>query len=96
MDIHPLLQQIRALGRSANTTEERVIYRERITAAELPLLRRTQTSPERVDLSRSATERGEEDLQGEWLGTTPQSQVQASCGGCDRRMEDNPRFAFPG
>ena len=76
VDIHPLLQQIRALGRSADRTEERVI-RERATAAELRLLRRTHTSPKRVDSSRTATERGEEDLQGEWRGTNPQSQVQA-------------------
>ena len=78
-DIHPLLQQIRAFGRSADTTEKRVI-RERVTAAELRLLRRAHTSPERVDLSRTATERGEKDLQGEWRGTTPQPQVQAPCG----------------
>ena len=63
VDIYPLLHQIRALGRSVDTTEERII-RERVTAAELWFLRRTHTSPERVDLSRTATERGEEHLQG--------------------------------
>ena len=33
VDLHPRLQQIRALGRSVNTTEEREI-RDRVTAAE--------------------------------------------------------------
>ena len=42
VDIHPLLEQIHALGRSADTTEERAI-RERETAPELRLLRKTHT-----------------------------------------------------
>ena len=33
VDLHPLLQQIRTLGWSVNTTEEREI-RDRVTAAE--------------------------------------------------------------
>ena len=60
VDLHPLLQQIRALGRSVNTTEEHKI-RARVTAAEQRLLRRAHITPEVVDLSRNLTERGEED-----------------------------------
>ena len=71
--IIPPFQQIRVLGRSADTTEERVI-RERVAAAELRLLRRIRISPEKADYSRTATERGEEDLQGR-RGTIPQPQV---------------------
>ena len=64
MDFHPLLQQVLTLGRSADTPDERAII-SRVAAAELRLRRRTHLEPEWVDLSRSATERGEEDLQGE-------------------------------
>ena len=64
MDLHPLLQQVLTLGRSADTPDERAI-RSRVAAAELRLRSRTDLEPEGVCLSRSATERGEEDLQGE-------------------------------
>ena len=53
--LHPLLQQIRALDRSADTTEERAI-RDRVTGVELLRLRRVHTTPEMVDLPWSATE----------------------------------------
>ena len=62
VDLHPHLQQISTLGRSADTPDERVIT-SRVAAAELRLRSRTHLEPEGVDLSRSATERGEEDLQ---------------------------------
>ena len=62
VDLHPL-QQIRAIGRTPDTPDERAI-RNRVTAAELRLRSRTHISPERVDLTRSATERNEEDLFG--------------------------------
>ena len=52
----PLLQQARTIGRSVDTPDERVI-RNRVTAAELRLRSRTHIAPERVGLSRSATER---------------------------------------
>lgn len=87
VNMYPLLQQLRALGRSADTTEERVI-RERVSAGELRPRRRTHTCPERVGLSRGATERGEEDLRGE-RGTTTHPRVQSPCGVCDRHTEDN-------
>ena len=61
MDLHLLLQQVRALGRSMDTAEERAT-RDRVAAAELRLKGRVQITPETVDLSRSATERGEEDM----------------------------------
>lgn len=70
------------------------MIRERVTAAELLLLRRSHTSPERVDLSRITIERGEENLQGKWRGRTLQSQMKAPCGVCGRHMEDNQRFVL--
>ena len=94
MDLHPLLQQVLTLGRSADTPEERAI-RSRVAAAELRLRSRTHLEPEWVDLSRSATERGE-DIQGEWHGTTPQPQEDTPCASCDRHMGDDERFAFSG
>ena len=57
------LVQVRAVGRTADAPDERAI-RNRVTAAELRLRSRTHISPERVDLTRSATERNEEDLFG--------------------------------
>ena len=95
VDLHPLFQQIRALGRSVDTAEDRAT-RDRVTAAELRLMGRVYMTPETVDSSRSATERGEEDIQGEWRGTTPQPQAQTPCGVCNRHMEDDQRFAFGG
>ena len=95
VDLHPLLQQIRALCRSVNTTEEHEI-RARVTAAEQRLRRRAYITPEVVDLSRNLTERDEEDHHGEWRGTIPQQQVRAPCGVCGRHLEDNQRFTFGG
>lgn len=71
------------------------VIRRRVTATELRFLRRTHPDPERVDLSRGVTERGEEDPQGERRGTARQPQVQAPCGICDRHMEDNQRLLSP-
>ena len=95
VDLHPLLQQIRALGRSVDTTEEHEI-RARVTAAEQRLRRRAHITPEVVDLSRNLAERDEEDHHGEWRGTIPQQHVQAPCGVCGRHLEDDQRFAFGG
>ena len=78
-DLHPLRQQIRALGRSVDTTEKHEIRRW-VTAAQQRLLIRAHITPEMVDLSRRGTERDEEDHHGEWRGTIPQQQVRASCG----------------
>ena len=80
MDLQSLLQQIRGVGRSADTAEERAI-RTRVTAAELFLSRGSTTPIGAVDLSRSAAERREEDIWGDWRGTIPQlPQMEASCG----------------
>ena len=54
VDLHPLLQQVLTLGRSADTPNERAI-RSRVAAAELRLRGRTHLEPEWVDLSRSGT-----------------------------------------
>ena len=89
--LHALLQQLRAPGRSADTTED---IEKRMSAAELRLLRRAQPGPERVDLSRNATKRGEEDLQGEWRGTAPQPQVQAPCAGSATGTRKTTRGLF--
>ena len=95
VDLHPLLQQSRALGRSVNTTEEREI-RDRATAAEHRLLRRAHITPKMVDLSRSVTERDEEDHYRDWRGTIPQQHVRVPCGVCGRHLEDDQKFAFGG
>ena len=65
-----LLQQIRGVGRSADTAERAI--RARITAAELLLSRRSTTLTGAIDLSRCAAERGEEDIREDWRGTIPQ------------------------
>ena len=95
MDLHPLLQQVLTLGRSADTPDERTI-RSRVAAAELRLRSRTHLEPEWVDLSMGATERGEEDLQREWRGTTLQPQESTPCASCDRHMGDDEGLAFSG
>ena len=95
VDLHPLLQQILTLGRSANTPDERAI-RSGAASAELRLRSRTHLESEGVDLSRSATERGDEDLQEEWRGTVPQPQSDTPCAPCDRYMGNNERFASSG
>ena len=61
MDLHALLQQIRGLGRSADTAKERAIW-TRVTAVELRFNRRPIALTGKIDLSRNATERGEEDI----------------------------------
>ena len=43
-----------------------------------------------------ATERGEEDLQREWRGTTLQPQESTPCASCDRHMGDDEGLAFSG
>ena len=89
------LVQVRAVGRTADAPDERAI-RNRVTVAELRLQSIAHIAPERVDLSRSATERNEEDLFGEWRGTTPQPQAEAPCGVCDRHVEDDERLVLSG
>ena len=95
VDLHPILQQIRAIGRTADTPDDRAI-RNRVTAAELRLRSRTHIALKRADLSRSTTERNEYDLFVEWRGTAPQPQANAPCGVCLRHMEDDERFVFSG
>lgn len=94
VDLHPLLQQNRTLGRSTNMPDEHAIG-NRVTAAELRLRSRTHIAPERVYLPRSTTERGEADLQGEWRGTMPQPQADAPCGVCLKHMGGRPEVRFP-
>ena len=48
VDLHPLLQQVRTIGRSVATSDERAI-RNRVTAAELHLRSRTHIVRARVD-----------------------------------------------
>ena len=71
VDLHGLLQQIRGIGRSAETAEERAIG-ARVTALDLRLNRRPTTPTGTIDLSRNATERGEEDIWGD-CGARPLS-----------------------
>ena len=79
VDLQSLLQQIRGVSRSADTAEERAI-RARVTAAELHLSRRFTTPAGAVGLSRSAAERGEEDIRGDGRGTIPQlPEMKAPC-----------------
>ena len=61
VDLRPLLSQIRGLGRSADTPEERAIGAT-VTAAELRLNMRSTTPTGMIALSTSAAERGEEDM----------------------------------
>ena len=77
LDLHPLLQQIRGLGGSADMVRERAID-DRVTAAELRLSRRSTTPTGTADSSRSATERGEEDIDGEWRWHDPSATTSAS------------------
>ena len=95
VDLHTLLQQVLTLGTSADTPDERAI-RSRVAVAELRLWNRTHLELEWVDLSRRATERVEEDFQGEWRGTTPQPHENTPCASCDRHIGDYERFAFSG
>ena len=78
VDLHPLLQQVRALGRSVNTTEEHEL-RARVIAAEQRLRRRAHITPEMVDLSRNLTERDEEDHHGDGGARSPSNK-------CERRV----------
>lgn len=93
MHLHPLLKQIRALGRSAETTEERVIT-ERVSAAKLRVLRRTPTSPERVGLSWEATERGEAGLPRRKARHDPPATNASAAGGPRRAHEGHPEAFF--
>ena len=54
--------------------------------------------PERtVDLSRSASKRGREDIAGDWRGTTPQQpQVEGPCGACGEHIIARQTFTFAG
>ena len=95
VDLYPLLQQTRALGRSVDTTEEHEI-KARVTAAEQRLRRSAHIIPKMVDFSRNLTKRDKEDHHRECRGTIPQQQVRAPCGVCGRHLEDDQRFAFGG
>ena len=96
MNLHPLLQQVHTIGRSANTPDERAI-RSSVTAAELRLWSKTHLAPERMTC-RAAPQRAKRGgyLFGEWRGTAPQPQADAPRGVCDRHMEDDERFVFSG
>ena len=96
MNLHPLLQQVHTIGRSANTPDERAI-RSSVTAAELRLWSKTHLAPERMTC-RAAPQRAKRGgyLFGEWRGTAPQPQANAPCGVCLRHMEDDERFVFSG
>ena len=67
VDLHPLLQKLQGLGGPTGTAEERATDAT-VVAAEVHLNRRSTTATETIDLSRSATERGEEDIWGDWRG----------------------------
>ena len=96
VDLQPLFQQIRGFGRPADTVEDRAIGAN-ITAAELRFNRRFTTPIGPIRLSRSAAERGEEDIWGDWRGTAPrQPQVEAPCGAYGKPAIDRHRFAFAG
>lgn len=86
VDLYTRLEQIHALGDSADTAEETVID-VRVAVSELHLFRRPTTPTGTVDLSGSATEGGEEDIDGGWRGTTRQQpQVQTPCGSCAMKV----------
>ena len=74
VDLQSLLQQIRGVGRSADTAEERAI-RARVTAAEL---RPSRTPTGSGDLSGSAAERGEEDILGRLARHDPSAAANGS------------------
>ena len=95
VDLRPLRQQIRGLGRSANTTERTI--GASVTAAEIHLNRRSTTSTETIELLRSAAERGEEGMWGDWRGRAPQQRrVETPCAACGRPVLGCHRFAFAG
>lgn len=87
VDLHRLLEDIRGLGRSADTAEERAV-RDRVTAAELRPQSESTSRPGTVGFLRSASARGEEDPEErEWCGTNPQQQKnQASRGACGEHV----------
>lgn len=85
-NLGPLFPQIRLLGLSATTTEERAI-RNRVIAAERRLLGGTNTPPDKVKLSRSAAERGEEDIAGDWGGERLLSNHQSTGGTTGSRWQ---------
>lgn len=91
--LQTLVQQIRVLGRSVDTTEERAIV-DTVTAVELLLLTRAHTNPTKgLPIAKCLTERGEEVKQDELRGTIPRQQVQSPCGVRGRRLEDDKRLA---
>ena len=48
-------------------------------------------------MSRSAAERGEEDIWGDWRGTIPQrAQAETPCGACGEHIIERQWFAFSG
>ena len=62
---------------------------------QLRLNMRSATPPRTIDLSRSAAEKGEEDIWRDWRGTAPQQpRVEAPCGACGEPVIDRHRFAF--
>lgn len=73
----PLLQQARGLSGSADMVEERVID-DRVAAAKLRLSKRSTTRTVTADSSRSATERREEDICGEWRDTNDLAPVTSN------------------
>ena len=96
VDLHGLFQQIRGIGRLVDTAEERAIA-ARVTAAKLRLNRRPTTPTGKIDLSRNATERGEEDTRENWLGKAPQQpQVEAPCWADREHITDRHRLTFAG
>ena len=92
----PLLQQIQGLGGHTDTAEERAID-TRVVAADLRLNRKSTTATETIDLLRSAAERGEEDIRGDWRGTAPQlAQVEGPCEACRQQVADRDRGVIEG
>ena len=88
VDLHPLLQRIGGLAGPAGKGKERAIDAS-VAAAELRLNRRSTTTTETIELSRSAAERGKEDVRGYRCGTAPQqTQMKAPCGACGQQVTD--------
>lgn len=84
--LHTRLEQIRGLGGSVHTAQERATD-VRVPVAELHISRRSTIPTGTIDLSRSATERGEENIDGGWRGSTPQQpQMETPCGFCGAKI----------
>lgn len=95
VNLRPLAQHIRSLGKSVNTTEERAI-RDEATAAEHRLLNRTHASPKTVDLSRGATERGAENIAEDWRARPLNNHKCRHRAGSMSHMGYSKRFTFSG